>query len=272
MFGLPFFNRRARRYNVGSADPAVVSELAAQPRWQADWAPMHDGVRLAGAVSPPRDPSSPWILYFMGNWGDQLKQSQALLETLRGSGDIGLAMWAPRGFEASEGEPDMHAFCRDALALHTRLVAVHGATESAIHIVGFSMGALIGSALAAALAERSCPAASLSLLSFHPLGFPIYRGIGKWHRHWTVPQWYQPLDHPERLPDPILIIHAQDDAAERVEDTRRFVDTLGGRCRYIELPQGGHMATIKQPALQLVREFMFGIRPTERVSYAAAAE
>ncbi len=254
--GLPFFNRRVRQFHTGQNNPAMLTQLASRPGWKLDWAEVAPGIRLTGAVCAPRDPSAPWVLYFLGNWGDQLVKSQLWLEQLRGSHDWGLAMWAPRGYETSSGEPNMHDACTDAKLLHDLLVQRHGAREGGIHLVGFSLGAILASALASALTQAGKPPASLALLSMHPYGFAMRRKSARWTSHWLVPEWFAPMVDPKWLPGPTLVVHAQDDTLELAEDTRRFVASLGRHCRYVELADGGHEGPIGAEAIQLVREFI----------------
>lgn len=234
----------------------MLTQLASRPGWKLDWAEVAPGVRLTGAVSPPRDPSAPWVLYFLGNWGDQLVKSQMWLEQLRGAHDWGLAMWAPRGYETSSGEPNMHDICADTQFLHELLVQRHGAREGGIHLVGFSLGAILASALASALTQAGKPPVSLTLLAMHPYGFAMRRRTSGWASHWLTPEWFAPMVDPKWLPGPTLVIHAKDDTLEPVEDTRRFVASLGEHCRYVELSEGGHEGPISPDAIALTRQFI----------------
>lgn len=254
--GLPLFNRRVGQYHVGQNNPATLTQLGSRAGWKVDWAEVAPGVRLTGAVSAPRDPSAPWVLYFLGNWGDQLVKSQIWLEQLRGAHDWGLATWAPRGFETSSGTPNVHDACVDARLLHDLLIHRYGARADGIHPVGFSLGAILASALTSTLAQAGKPPASLTLLSMHPYGFSVRRSAARWISHWQVPEWFAPMVDPKWLPGPTLVIHAQDDPIERVEETRRFVASLGQHCRYVELPDGGHEGPIGTAAIRQIRAFI----------------
>ncbi len=146
--------------------------------------------------------------------------------------------------------------CADARVLHQRLVEQFAASAPAIHLVGFSLGALLASALASELKGANTPVASLSLLSFHPYGFAVRQKSSRWYSHWLIPEWYTPMIHPEQLPDPILVVHAKEDELEPVEDTRRFVESLKGRCRYVELSPGTHQSTIAPEGVRILRDFL----------------
>lgn len=262
--GLPFFNRRVRQFHTGQNNPATLTQLANRPGWKLDWAEVAPGIRLTGAVSAPRDPSAPWVLYFLGNWGDQLVKSQIWLEELRGPRDWGLAMWAPRGFETSSGTASMNDACADTQRLHDLLIQRHGARAGGIHLVGFSLGAILASALTGALTQTGKPPASLTLLSMHPYGFAMRRRSTQWTSHWLVPEWFAPMVDPRWLPGPTLVIHAKDDGLELVDDTRSFVASLGESCRYVELPDGGHEGPIGSEAIRRVHDFI-----VEREDHAA---
>ncbi|MFT3907342.1 MAG: hypothetical protein QM718_13665 [Steroidobacteraceae bacterium] len=254
--GLPLFNRRLGRYYTGRNDPVTLERLAQRPGWQVDCASIAPGIGLSGAVAVPRDQTAPWLLYFLGNWGDQLLKSQLLLEELRGSNDWGLAMWAPRGYETSGGTPHVQDFCADARLLYQRLVEVFGAHEGRIHLVGFSLGALLAASLAGELERQGRPVASLSLLSFHPAGFAMRTTSSRWYAPWILPDWFHPMVAAQWMPRRTLLMHAADDATDPVEDARRFAVSLGARGRYIEVPRGGHQSTIAPASLGQVREFI----------------
>ena len=77
----------------------AYDELAHLEGWAKSLITVAPGVKLRGLVRNPKNPGSPWVLYYPGNDRTQLRTGQAFLATLFGTDDLGLAVFAYRGFD-----------------------------------------------------------------------------------------------------------------------------------------------------------------------------
>ena len=103
-----FFGRPRLRftYFTGQLSPAKYDALAKQPGWAASKLEVAPRVSLRGLVRRAREPSAPWVLFYSGNDASLLETGQRFLGRLAGDRDWGLAVFAYRGFESSDGEAE----------------------------------------------------------------------------------------------------------------------------------------------------------------------
>jgi len=238
-----FRNRDCSLYRGGPLGAAQYRALAASTGWQTDERPVAPGVILRGLLHRPEQKAKPWVLFFGGNGPDLLRRSQDALDQLRGSHDIGLAVWAYRGYDGSDGTPSPTVFRSDARALYRYLQEDVCGRDSAVHVVGFSMGAEVALRLAADLQADGQPAASLTLLSSSLDDYCLLPRA--WYRQWLLfPDRMEVVGLIDRLRGPIVIAHGSADGINPVEQARTVASTLGTRGQYVELPGTGHVATL----------------------------
>lgn len=143
-------------YWIGKKSDAEVAALATNG-WIVDRLQVAENVELVGLVRAPSEQAKAtarWILFVPGNSSGLLDGFQQVLDELRGDddkGDVGIAFWAYRGFEASTGTPDPDSLREDLDRQWQRLQEL-GATCERTEIWGYSLG----SALAPHLAARMC--------------------------------------------------------------------------------------------------------------------
>lgn len=215
------------------------TEIAALARdgWQIDRLPVAPAVELHGLVRPPRDPQARWILFVPGNSQSVLAGFQAELDRLRGADDTGLAFWAPRGFDASQGVPTPAALAADLLLQWQRLLAL-GATPARLEVWAYSLGTPLALQLAAELGRRGTAPARLVLIASSPT-IPVmpYGTFGRF-----LPD--DVYDATAALPQvtcPTVLIHGTIDAALPIEGARTIARALGARAMTHELPGIGHL-------------------------------
>ena len=153
---------RAFLYGRTGLTPGEVAELGARDGWTAG-SLRSDGVGLNGLMRMPSSPDAPWILYFGGN-ATSLEGSQHVLTRLAGNRDVGLAAFAYRGYDGSQGNPTQRALTRDGLAAVAHLEKI-GVKREQLAIVGQSLGGGVAAQVTAELAGEGHPPAALVLVS-----------------------------------------------------------------------------------------------------------
>jgi hypothetical protein len=239
--------------------PVLTAEgwaaLAAKPGWRAETVAVADGVVLRGLVRAPRAPGAPWVLFFQGNSKRLLGEGQEVLEALAGQDDLGLALFAWRGFDGSTGEPTKAGFTADALAA-LRWLQAHRAGDGPLHLLGFSLGTL--PAVAAALEGAGEPAArprSLTLLA--PFTVLEMHDAGPLRQKQNAEEWrLLPLVGGLKLPT--LVVHGTDDQTLPIEMGRAIAQAIPG-AKLVEVPGQGHVPVMLDPrALAAVRAVVLG--------------
>ncbi|MFT3707505.1 MAG: hypothetical protein QM817_07530 [Archangium sp.] len=107
----------------------------------------------------PTEGETRWLVFFNGNDEHQLKTSSEFLT--RVGGQRGLATFAFRGFDGSEGTPSPEVVQRDALKFIDSL----GVAPAQLELAGFSFGAPIAVHVAAELSRRGTPPKKLTILA-----------------------------------------------------------------------------------------------------------
>src|SRR5215471_16107806 len=102
-----FFGRKRLRftYLTGQLAPAEYQSLASKPGWSAANVTVAPGIKLMGLVRRPAGKDAPWIVYYPGNDAMQLRRGQAVLSRVGDGKDWGLAVFAYRGYDSSDGVP-----------------------------------------------------------------------------------------------------------------------------------------------------------------------
>jgi pimeloyl-ACP methyl ester carboxylesterase len=233
----------------------AYDKLAAKPGWAKAKAEVAPGVQLNGLVRRPSSASAPWVLFFPGNDESQLDRGQAFLIGLGGDLDWGLAVFAYRGYDSSDGKPELASMRADAPEIVAKLCAAEHVAPSRLHIAGFSIGGHFAVHAARGAALRGQRAASLTLLAsaddivmYHP---------SPWEKL-SPGEDYQTRPFLNEVPAPVLVVQGTADSAfngpQQGQDIAR---ALGSRARYEELPGVDHVPIlVNARALSLTREFI----------------
>jgi len=253
---------RIPTYNPSPLAPGEWERLASGGGWHADRIETEDGVELAGLVRPAPGPGAPWAMFLPGNGADELRKGRDYLTRLALGPEWGLAVFALRGFDASQGAPERDALIADTLRVHRHLRDRWGATTPSTHIIGFSFGAALSLYLAARLAEAGEAPPGIVLLSTQ--GGAELRW---WMRnpglaaHWRWPDRYDVTPLLADLHMPFLLVEGSADLLGPYELRHR----LGAQATYLELPGGDHRASLERPeAIEAVRAFLTGGARSER--------
>lgn len=251
------FGRKRLRfpYLARPLPAATYTALAAKPGWAKAAVKVAPGIELRGLVRKPSNGQAPWVLFFPGNDESQLERGQAFLSRLGGELDWGLAVFAYRGYDASDGKPELAGIRQDAPEILTQLCATQGLTENRVHVAGFSIGGHFAVHAAGGAAKRGKRAASLTLLAsvndivmYHP---------SPWERL-SAGEDFQTGPYLADVPDPILVLQGTGDRTfEGPGQGRAISQALGARAEYVELEGVDHVPLLEDAgALQRTRAFI----------------
>jgi pimeloyl-ACP methyl ester carboxylesterase len=236
------------------ADTAYAA-LATKPGWSKAKLEVSNGIRLNGLIRRPSSQTAPWVLFYPGNDESQLDRGQAFLIRLAAPTDWGLAVFAYRGYDSSEGRSGLADIRADAPEILARLCATEGVAPSRAHLVGFSIGGHFAVHAAGGAAARGQRAASLTLLAsvndivmYHP---------SRWEKL-SAGEDYQTEPFLAAVPAPVLVIQGTGDKTfHGPAQGRSIAAALGDRGRYVELDGVDHVPLLaNEQALELVRRFV----------------
>jgi pimeloyl-ACP methyl ester carboxylesterase len=252
-----FFGRKRLRFPYQSRPiaSATYDALAAQAGWSKAKLEVAPGIKLNGLVRRPASPSAPWVLYYPGNDESQLERGHGFLSRLGSNTDFGLAVFAYRGYDSSDGKSTLADLRADAPEILTKFCQFVGVTPARVHLAGFSIGGHFAVHAARSAALRGQRAASLTLLAsvddivmYHP---------SPWEKL-TVGDDYQTRPLLADVPAPVLVVQGSADSALLgPEQGRDIAAALGARCKYEELAGVDHVPLLaNERALELTRAFV----------------
>jgi pimeloyl-ACP methyl ester carboxylesterase len=242
------FGRKRLRfpYLSGPIAPSEYQALASEPGWSKATANVAPGIKLNGLVRRPSVQGAPWVLYYPGNDATQLKRGQAFLSRLRGDRDWGLAVFAYRGYDSSDGKPVIADLAADAPVILTELCKNEKISPAQLNVIGFSIGGYLAVRAANALTQQNQPPHTLTLMASVNDIVMVRRSF------------YDRLDPGDdlltqpylgNLQAPILVVQGgADETLGGNVQGRAIADTLGERARYVELPGVGHNVLIETDA------------------------
>jgi pimeloyl-ACP methyl ester carboxylesterase len=257
-----FFGRARLRftYLTGQLAEGKYRELAAKPGWTAAKIDVKPDVTLRGLVRRAQAPDAPWVIYYSGNDAHQLETGQAFLSRLAGERSWGLAVYAYRGFDSSDGDAEQAAIAQDAPLVIERLCQTERVSHERVHVVGFSIGGHFAVHAARGAAFAGKPLASLSLLA--SVDDIVMVPPSRWAKLSSGDD-YQTRPLLATVPGPVLVVQGtSDEALGGPEQGRAIARALGDRATYRELEGVGHAALLENAtALDLVRGLIESPRP-----------
>jgi len=233
----------------------AYDELANRPGWSKSTLTVASNVKLRGLVRRPSQPQAPWVLFYPGNDATQLRTGQDFLTALSKNFDWGLALFAYRGYDSSDGESKYQSLALDAPSIFTEFCAQEHISESRVHLAGFSIGGHF-----ATLASRSANAhgrsaksltllASVSDIAMLPnsrLAFVLVGDV------------YETLPILDGIARPVLVLQGSaDEALDGPFQGRAIAQKLSDRARYQEFEGVGHQSLLlHEPAQSAMRSFI----------------
>jgi len=206
-------------------------------------------------VRRPTHPQAPWVLFYPGNDATQLRTGQDFLDAFAKDLDWGLALFAYRGYDSSDGESKYPLLALDAPNILTEFCAQEHISESRVHLAGFSIGGHF-----AALASRSAnahgrPAKSLTLIaSVSDIAMLPNSRLALL----LVGDILETLPILDGIARPVLVLQGSaDEALGGPVQGRAIAQKLGDRARYQEFEGIGHQALLlHEPAQAAMRAFI----------------
>lgn len=229
--------------------------LAAQPGWAARQVTVAPGVHLNGLVRRPRAADAPWVLFYQGNDAHLLKVGQAFLTRLAANRDWGLAIYAYRGYDSSDGTPRLPALAADAPQILEQLCVTEHVDRGRVHVAGFSIGGHIAVRAMVEASRKQPKPPTLTLLASVEDITMVPRSF---YDRLDPGDDYRTGVYLADIPGPILVVQGtQDEALMGPEQGRKLAAALGSRAKYLELPGVGHVELMaNEPTLTAMREFI----------------
>jgi pimeloyl-ACP methyl ester carboxylesterase len=236
------------------SDGAYAS-LASKPGWSKAELEVAPGTKLNGLVRRPTSKVAPWVLFYPGNDESQLERGQGFLIRLAADLDFGLAVFAYRGYDSSQGKAELAGIRSDAPEILAKLCASEGIQAASVHLAGFSIGGHFAVHAARGAALRGQRAASLTLWA--PVNDIVMYQPSPWEKL-SAGEDYQTQPLLAEVPAPVLVLQG---GGDRTLDSGRqgqaIAGALGQRAEYREFPGVDHVPLLSfEPALGEMRTFV----------------
>jgi pimeloyl-ACP methyl ester carboxylesterase len=252
-----FFGRKRLRftYLTGQLATAEYQALASQRGWAATNVTVAPGIKLMGLVRRPNATDAPWVLYYPGNDALQLRRAQAFLSHLGENEDWGLAVFAYRGYDSSDGVPVLGDLAADAPEILVQLCTSEKTTVGKVNVIGFSIGGHLAARAVGTLTRQNRQPASLSLLASVDDIVMVRRS---WYEKVDPGDDYQTQPFLNDVRAPVLVLQGgADETLGGPVQALAIAKALGERAEYVELPGVGHNVLIEtDAAVTEVRKFI----------------
>ncbi len=231
---------RSFLYYPTSLSAAEVAALAENLGFEEVRLGVASETRLVGLVRTPADPQQPWALFFGGNAMD-LASSLDVLRMIDGGSGFGLAVFAYRGYDGSDGRPTEEALLHDAEAAVRWLENERDVSPADLVLVGQSLGSGIAAHVAAMLDREGRAPRGLALLSPYTSIARVFDEhvpilpVGR-----VVADRYDTMALIGDLTGPIVIVHGSHDEIIGIHHSEELAGKLGARARLIVLEGCSH--------------------------------
>lgn len=220
-------------YWISRCSPADLEPLATSG-WELVRLPVAADVELFGLVRPPRAPDARWLLFAPGNGEALLRGFRGVLDGLRGDRDLGLCLFAYRGFDASGGTPDPAALRAD-LRRQWQWLRGRGVPAAAIEVWGYSLGSVLASQLVAdVVAAGERPARLVLVAAAERIAVRAHGVAGRFTRA------DQYVASTASGATPVLLVHGSADDALPIAGARALAAAFGPGATLHELPGRNH--------------------------------
>lgn len=233
-------------YSMKPLDQAGYAALAARPGWAKSSLRVAENVSLCGLVRRPAQRGAPWLLFYPGNDRTQLANAQVLLDRTKGEHDWGLAVYATRGYDCSEGTPEPSTWVSDGIQIFEALVKNEQLEPKQVHLLAFSLGGYAAAHVASHGVSTNQKPGSLSMFASVARIAMVH---GDWLSRFTLGDVYDVLPTLSAVPAPVLVLQGSaDHTFGGTEQGRAIAARLGERARYLELPGVGHEDILQSEA------------------------
>lgn len=199
---------------------------------------VEPGVTVVGLIRPPASATANWLLFFAGN-AFNLAGSREVLRHVAADLDIGLAVFAYRGYDGSGGEPSERALVADAKTIAQWLETSHDVTPDRLVLMGQSLGTGVAAQLAASLQPRQGPAGLVLVAAYASMAEVFDDHVPAIPVGWLVPDPFRTESHLASISAPALVIHGEDDTLIHIGHGRRVAAGLTD-AKFVALAKCGH--------------------------------
>lgn len=252
-----FFGRKRLRfpYLTGSLPAAEYGALASRAGWSKSHITVAPGIGLNGLVRRPQANDAPWLLFYQGNDGEMLRVGQAFLSRVGENKDWGLAIYAYRGYDSSDGEASLAALAADAPQILEQLCATERVDRGRVHMIGFSIGGHLAVRAMGVEARLQPRPASLSLLASVDDIVMFKRSA---FAKLDPGDDYQTRPFLDAVPAPVLVVQGSaDEALLGPGQGQAIAAKLGSRARYLELAGLKHKELLENAqSVSAVQDFV----------------
>jgi pimeloyl-ACP methyl ester carboxylesterase len=256
------FGRKRLRfpYLARPLSEQAFDRLVSTPGWEPAEVEVRPKLQLRGLLRRAKSPDAPWILFYPGNDESQLERGQGFLSRLAGERDWGLAVFAYRGYDRSDGRPFYPDLSQDAPLILEGLCKAQKVDPRRLHVVGFSIGGHFAvQAVRGAVARGTRPRSLTLLASVDDI---VMYHAAPWEKL-VRGEDYQTRPLLSDLPGPVLVVQGTADSAlDGPGQGRDIAKALGDRAQYLELPGVEHVPLLSDSqALERVRGFILERSP-----------
>lgn len=194
-----------------------------------------------------------WILFFGGN-ATSLDASVEILERIRGEEDLGLAVFAYRGYDGSEGRPTQRRLTTDGVAAAKQVAELAGGMEH-VTLVGQSLGTGVATQVTARLQEAGRAPSALVLVSpFVEIPAVAHDAVGCAPVCLFPDPWRTWRRAPE-IQVPTLVVHGTKDTIIPLKQGKAVADAIPG-ARFVPIEGRDHNDIWTDVSAEEVRRFV----------------
>ena len=251
-------------YHPTAVPEDKLDALAQIPGWERAHVEVGEGeiVRLSGLVRPPGADGAPWIVYCGGN-AMSIDTIQVVLRLIGKDLPVGLASFAYRGYDTSEGRPTEAHLKGDLMAVLSALKERYGVAPGRLILAGQSLGTGVVSWAAASLSDAGTPPLGVVLISPYTSMAAVFDSkvpvapVG-----FAVRDSYRTDRVIERVKAPVLLIHGDADTLIPLSHSEQLAGQLGDRALLTPISGRGHNDLWGDPrTVEAARGFVLGLLP-----------
>jgi pimeloyl-ACP methyl ester carboxylesterase len=255
------FACRSLIYHPTLVTDAHLDALGGRPQWQRSRVEVERDrkgvIAVNGLVRTPTASTSLWLLFFGGNAAD-IASNAYVLEMVREHSalDLGLAVFAYRGYDGSGGRPSERALVADAERIARELAESRGVER--LVVVGQSLGTSVAAQLAARLAQAGRAPAGVILLSpFLSMSKVFDEHVPLIPVGWALSDRFLTEAIADQIRSPVLIIHGDADDLIPVHHGKGLAARIGEKARLVVLSGRGHNDLWDDPrTLEAIKSFL----------------
>lgn len=237
---------RALLYHPTKVTDSELSRLAFRGAWERAQLKVPKGgreagdVTLQGLIRPSKDPKAPWLVFFGGN-AMSIVSGQAVLDHTGGELGYGLAVFAYRSYDTSEGKPNQEALMADGDAIMAYLKDTWGAEARRVVLIGQSLGSGVATAVAASSEASGEAVGGLVLLSpYRSMRSVFASKVPLFPVAFALRDPYPTETIAPGVSAPVLLIHGDEDTLIPISHSEALLKAFPGPSELITIRGQGH--------------------------------